>query len=100
MSKHTPGPWEIIPGERTSGWGDCIAAYDKIVASMRGRRSAERDANARLIAVAPKMLEALRAWAAWWNGLPIDRQVDGHEFAHRAITATRAAIAEVEGKSE
>ena len=51
MSKHTPGPWAVdstglVCGAR--GWGPVASVYPKF-----------RDANARLIAAAPDMLEAL-----------------------------------------
>mgnify|MGYP001588607572 FL=1 len=60
MSAHTPGPWKIMPG-----W---YALYRKIVSDrhtepmnilVSGGDGQDIDANARLIAAAPRMLEAL-----------------------------------------
>lgn len=60
-AKHTPGPWFQINGgkcvggpESTPGLGHGIAAC-----SMRARSEDESQANARLIAAAPDLLEAL-----------------------------------------
>ncbi len=56
MSKHTPGPWKTthseVNGYRVSdstGWGVAVVLKDT-----------NDEANARLIAAAPDMLEALR----------------------------------------
>lgn len=62
-NKHTPGPWQMhvcdkaiatITGD-TRGWGHDHLAY--VPMSL----APEREANARLIAAAPEMLEALLA---------------------------------------
>lgn len=66
MSKHTPGPWWL----KVAHNGDCgILAYDTGVfaeayADIRHSGEDNRDealANARLIAAAPDLLEALKA---------------------------------------
>ncbi len=61
MIKHTPGPWKIthtaLNGYRVSdsmGWG--VAAILK---------DTNDEANARLIAAAPEMLELLKQIADW-----------------------------------
>lgn len=58
--KWTPGPWEAHPRQRTvegipvrSG----ILNDDRIVATAHGRRLAQAEANARLIAAAPELAE-------------------------------------------
>ena len=61
MSAHTPGPWKYAhcPHERRyevwPGDGYILASVPTIA-----RREKESEANARLIAAAPEMLEALR----------------------------------------
>lgn len=63
MSKHTPGPWRIVPGGVRVGSGLICSTFQ----AMRypgqeerfKRESAEREANAHLIAAAPDLLEAL-----------------------------------------
>lgn len=73
QSKHTPGPWEMDSGmvqtayihkdcKLTVGFCDVhtpIAYMDR--KPNNGTMPTERDANARLIAAAPELLEALRA---------------------------------------
>lgn len=53
MSKHTPGPWHAM------GWN----VYDKddMIADAGFVSEVKSDANARLIAAAPDMLEALES---------------------------------------
>jgi hypothetical protein len=55
MSKHAPGPWELTHTEQmgfrvsdSTGWGVAVVLKDT-----------NDEANARLIAAAPQMLEAL-----------------------------------------
>ena len=61
--KHTPGPWEYIgqtcqdESDTISGWFVKVASHRHI--SVEGRTRQEAEANARLIAAAPDMLEAL-----------------------------------------
>ncbi len=67
MSKHTPGPWRV--GSSSVG-GPTITTTDKrsTIADIRtfggvhcgGPQHPETDANARLIAAAPELLEALQ----------------------------------------
>lgn len=53
MSKHTPGPW--APSDETCNY---VWSGDTCVARMA--ETDEKEANARLIAAAPELLEALR----------------------------------------
>ena len=66
MSKHTKGPWKVgkmgivlaevgKAGVRGEGWAVAEARADDDMV-----KSGERDANARLIAAAPQLLEACR----------------------------------------
>ena len=64
MSKHTPGPWRVeyetdISGTENDPENGCVGPVDVAHVYMRtvpGRH----EANARLIAAAPDMLQALR----------------------------------------
>jgi hypothetical protein len=58
MSKHTPGPWEleIITGAYVTADGTHIADVHH---GRTATAKAEGHANARLIAAAPELLEAL-----------------------------------------
>jgi hypothetical protein len=57
-TKHTPGPWStLIPNGRT------VTSAEYIICDMSNISMEEEQANARLIAAAPTMLEALKAIA-------------------------------------
>ena len=98
MSKHTPGPWKTthseVGGYRVSdstGWGVAVVLKDT-----------NDEANARLIAAAPMMLEALEACAAYWyykRSPSIPEQSElislGAEQAQRLI---KAAIVAAKGE--
>ena len=92
MSKHNSGPWKIthtaINGYRvndSTGWGVAIVLKD-----------VNDKANARLIAAAPQMLEALEMADELIDQLVIDN-TDGYaeERAH-----IRAAIAAAKGEDQ
>jgi hypothetical protein len=60
MSKHTPGPWEVDRDDSQKVWVKSKAeGWDEewVALSFSGRAGA----NARLIAAAPDLLEALKA---------------------------------------
>ena len=61
MSAFTPGPWRAVGLEL--GNPGVMAADDYMVCDARvfNRRGRESEANARLIAAAPALLEALQA---------------------------------------
>ena len=98
MSKHTPGPWKIthtaLNGYRVSdstGWGVAVVLKDT-----------NDDANARLIAAAPQMLEALEACAAYWHckrspGIPEHSELVSLS-AEQAQRLIKAAIAAAKGE--
>ncbi len=85
---HTPGPWKVGSGNAVQGWTVCIGDSEVLVGGV-GIASL---ANARLIAAAPELLEAL---------LQLKR--DGNDFAEwhpkfsPAIDAIYAAIAKATG---
>jgi len=77
MSKHTPGPWESVETKPIAG---VTVARGWFVSPVKGRRSPvldiaqvhltasqdreEQEANARLIAAAPDLLESLQEMVA------------------------------------
>ena len=84
MSKHTPGPWIQV--------GDTVGVPVGRVAWVFAPTSStwtEEIANARLIAAAPDLLEALRG---------LLEVTDFYELYGAKTEAARAAIAKVEGK--
>lgn len=57
MSEHTPGPWHVHWGDKVwSGTED----DRKFIAEAWGEEPGESEANARLIAAAPSLLEAIK----------------------------------------
>jgi hypothetical protein len=97
MSNRTPGPWETYEFDDQIGVsGNYADVADCTGLEYRFDSSRSREeilANARLIAAAPDLLEALKALlfnATHGNGL---------EAHYRAQDDARAAIAKAEGKS-
>ena len=64
MTKHTPGPWILVKAPRSRTW-ELSAQGWKQFANVYGNTDPELnrqgEANARLIAAAPDLLEALKA---------------------------------------
>lgn len=96
MAKHTPGPWHVAGNYR--GWRTVQDAAGDIVTFAQQKPHEETmQADLRLIAAAPDLLEALKNlveahyWADYWAG-------GGHHNADRDIERARAAIAKAEGK--
>ena len=91
MSKHTPGPWRVV-----DSWNDYM------VESQNGEEIIWQDgphntptineANARLIAAAPDLLEALENLADY-----IDERAGDNEC--RPLENARAAIAKAKGEA-
>jgi len=101
QTQHTPGPWEYVgntppKNAREEGYvyGWYVTCADDRHISVEGRTGDEAEANARLIAAAPDMLEALESLVA-----TID-------FVYRVkqegdtMDAARKAIAKATGEQE
>ena len=98
-ARHTPGPWEIIDGDRPGidgiDWsvvmfGD-ISEDEQI--GVQGRTPDEMMANARLIAAAPNLLEACReSMEAMRANLAYAQRKDEHVLLD-AFRKCEAAIA-------
>lgn len=77
MSKHTPGPWEVrIPFSTAARHPAYIVGGDLILAAIAIPGGAYQDlqaahANARLMAVAPRLLEALEIANEALSDLPL-----------------------------
>jgi len=86
---HTPGPWVIVSDDEGRCFINSGGVIKAVVATCDQPVSAEHAANARLIAAAPDLLEALEAAL---NDL--DHAYNGAEnFAVLAKSKARAAIA-------
>ncbi len=101
MSKHTPGPWNC---NRASSAGRNIIVSESMpldiaVLSNRDKTQSEIDANARVIAAAPELLEALSKIndAACYAS---EENTDAMKEALLLIgNLARAAIAKAEGQA-
>lgn len=99
MSAHTPGPWKIITLEGVDGHlflchDDGTENIPPLVAKVYDHQHADAEANARLIAAAPELLEALRELLDQLEGIGIPEWA-GAEGLYLGQAA--AAIAKAEG---
>jgi hypothetical protein len=87
--KHTPGPWNYD----RSGYSLYVNSGRELVTalSMDGKRLETSEANARLIAAAPDLLEALKSVIAWLDA------PDESAFSDSQLALARAAIAKATG---
>lgn len=100
--KHTPGPWNV------TGWENVTvnAANGSTIVTTPGGGNATGDgitlveiqANARLIATAPEMLEALKVLSANRELGEYESQKQGLPRMIEANDLARQAIAKAEGK--
>ena len=105
MSKWTPGPWNIgssdLPASRLSihckGHKDSCHSTVALMVSrgVIGISHDEEFANARLIAAAPELLEALEDCVA-----VMDRELAGLKVIQPELSAARAAIAKATGEPQ
>lgn len=110
-SNHTPGPWEIRT--RVDGTRSITGAYHfprgehplaggiLHVCDLSGDKHHD-DANARLIAAAPEMYEALTNIYGWLMSVWTPEDMEGgavNEEFKKAYLATRAALSKAEGRS-
>jgi len=104
ITKHTPGPWDI-----SSFQSHVIVGSPEIVGNAIATCHISRavgdlstaDANARLIAAAPDLLEACRALVLEWNSC-FEGQDTGYDGTplHDCVMLASAAIAKAEGKNQ
>lgn len=89
MAKHTPGPWRVAFGNRLEIHGpkDEIGWPKSIVYNAGLCTDEEAQANARLIAAAPRLLQALRDLAAWAGESPEGRGAWEYVNACAAVSA-------------
>ena len=93
---HTLGPWKAqsIKGDNSNLVYKRIMASDKPVAFAGVYKHPNAEANARLIAAAPDLLEACKMIIEFSNDNDI------HRFLEIAIPKIEQAIAKAEGRDE
>lgn len=91
-AKHTPGPWRYVRGNGSPTTGQHMIAGAKpgYLAEVRDCGSGNVEANARLIAAAPELLEALQ--------LVVDTAENGG-WPSAVLVITKAAIAKAKGSA-
>ena len=95
MSKHTKGPWRISGYNENMGYPEPViagmvngcTAYVAVCIDCQGMT----EANARLIAAAPCILEALEAMCAEFRGYDLPYGSEAYAKAISAINKTRSA---------
>jgi len=102
---YTPGPWGVFgPYSSVTIWQDTGSEYESQIAELwnwkNGEASEEVRANARLIAAAPELLEALDslAYTAGWALAWIRNNDEIYNFLGQDITKAKAAIAKAKGE--
>ena len=93
MSGHTKGPWKLDGGKQE--WFSVRADHYGVVCNIPGYGIGAREANARLIAAAPELLEALEEC----KEVMADPFAYGETCISDAIAKARAAIAKAKGEA-
>lgn len=110
-TKHTPGPWTVLPEEvdrdyirvRGTRLGERYKVANVPTVTGRGvpaREADETRANARLIAAAPELLEALEVLEAYVANNIVTDYPTGIDIEGTAFQRARAAIAKATGSAE
>ena len=97
MSQHTPGPWKPACGARGTTCRHPAILWDGGQvgnATWQGSEAAT-DANARLIAAAPELLEALQEMVAGDAEAIAEADALGVPFPDEMLTAYRRAVAAI-----
>ena len=94
MAKHTPGPWQtVVEGHRLSVWAEgygFIHTHESPQVNVKALEIA--DANARLIAAAPELLEALKVIMTEFQFAERD------EVTQKVYAQAELAVAKAEGR--
>jgi len=99
MSDHTeftPGPWHVVGRVNVQSGPIGFLAYVS-TAGARGRTIEEAEANARLIAAAPELLEALQALLHFTEELCEEIRVSKH---YPSCEQARTVIKQALGKEQ
>lgn len=104
QAQHTPGPWRFTGFVQTSNFGGNIAAVQAdgtVLARVKGGVTENREtaaANARLIAAAPDLLEALKSLQAIMCDPEDNPCFAGSDGDHAVAREAFAAIAKAEAR--
>lgn len=101
MIQHTPGPWSMDATGYSPLSRLIRGPNDQIIGTV-ANRTGEGVANARLIAAAPELLEALEQalpWVATAVAFRSDVHPEARENNKKAVEKIKAAIEKATGKS-
>lgn len=88
MTQHTPAPWNVAKPNCGLGIFDANGKSVAAISSTQKRPNEEKEANARLIAAAPKLLNELKA-------MVLNFETDGASDSHGEVSFSRARLARV-----
>lgn len=98
QTKHTQGPWRTSLTEGQRAWNVSSEATGRTVAIVSDW-SPEAEANARLIAAAPELLEALKS-ARFAIQVTLDSGLVTEKNVRSTLNHIDAAIAKAEGGAQ
>jgi hypothetical protein len=94
-TKHTPRPWFL---SHASGDTMPITAEGYTVAeALPFDNEGEQEANARLIAAAPELLDALEGVEEWMREYSLDYEIDHDSREQKLMLKISSAIAKAKG---
>jgi hypothetical protein len=97
-TKHTPGPWRYLPGDGLE-WRTSVQRGTEGGFVVRGTSREREEADARLIAAAPELLEALKEITSdYADRFDLD-DPSTNPGIKSSIKQARAAIAKATGAS-
>lgn len=101
IKQHTPGPWRYERSNPSPTTGEHLIAGAKpgYLAEVRDCGSGDVQANARLIAAAPELLDALFTALPFVEDAADDEIYKSHRV-HAVLKEIRAAIAKATGETQ
>ena len=90
-TKHTPGPW-AIRDDNEDGAVSIVGSSQIVLARVRTATVEPGDANARLIAAAPELLDALQSMVSQFPEAELRADPDLHASVKRARAAIAKAV--------
>jgi hypothetical protein len=99
-AKHTRGPWELLGGFTVGS--ETGSAWERIAITPDDLPELERIANARLIAAAPELLEALdecvNALEDYIPRIEAQNEMTSLNYGRNVMAVARAAIRRAKGE--